>query len=508
MFRVLSQVIWGAAAAGVQAAPRDVASRAHAPLDGPQGALVDAPRWLFLAALVIAPWAYGSTTPASITLLEMLLYTISLLWFAGLLVREDRPRIHPSTLVFALLLLAQGWWMAFNAHYRHDAAQHAFAQAVSAVPWAPGSIDHDASVSMMFRLTALFLGFFVVSDMASLPEWRTRIWWTAGLTGASILLLGLLQKATDAPMIFWESRHATSQFFGTYYYPGNAGAYINLVFPLVAGLALLSMRDENAHLERAVWITTVFLFLAGAAVNFSRAGQVITCILLAIWAVEGVKQVRVNLLPGKAALAVYAGVGVAALAGLILTVGLQRPLQKWDLLQHQFTGENPRVLATRALMRMVPDARWWGLGPGTFAPAFPHYTQSLGWGIAGIWRYAHDDYLQAIVEWGWAGAFLWGMFLFGGVAHCFTGSGARSLPRTDRILLLGAGLALAGAAVHAVVDFPFQIASLQLYEATLLALGWSSGTWSVRAPYDRARDWRNAFRPAPSPATPGRSRAR
>ncbi len=450
-------------------------------LDLPEGAstfLIDGPRWLFLAILVYAPWAYGCTPRPAWEALEILLFAASSLWFLGWTVRDDRPAIHPVSVALAYLLLLQGWFMAANARFHHDMEKHAFNPVTPLLSWAPGTVDAEASITTMLRITALLMAFFVASDMAARPRWRQRIWWTAGLTGLSIILLGLLQKATDAQMIFWEYRNTTSQFFATYYYHGNAGSYINLVFPLVAGLAVLFICDRNAHARRALWIATAFLFMAAAAVNFSRSGQVITFLLLIVWLFVAANELRTpGLLPGRALTVAYVGIAAAALAGLIIFSGWQRAFEKWKILQEQVNGENPRLLALRAIRRMIPDAGWWGFGPGTFELAFPHYTQSLNRAIAGIWRYAHNDYLQTILEWGWIGAALWAVFIFGGLAKCFA---ARGLPRADRLLLIGAGLALTGAAVHALIEFPFQIASLQLYIVTYLAMGWGSGKWLIR----------------------------
>ena len=52
-----------------------------------------------------------------------------------------------------------------------------------------------------------------------------------------------------------------------------------------------------------------------------------------------------------------------------------------------------------------------GFGPGTFSIVFPFLQQEHGGDLDGILRYAHQDYLQTILEWGFlassSGPFNW-----------------------------------------------------------------------------------------------------
>lgn len=288
-------------------------------------------------------------------------------------------------------------------------------------------------------------------------------------------------------MIFWEQIETKASFFATFYYAGNAGAFINLVLTPVAGLALLAVRNPDAHALRAIWIPGWLLCLVGIFVNTSRTAQAIAIMLTVVFAVSQWRAFLGSVeLPRKSVCAVYAVAVLAAGAALVVFSGWERTASKWTLVQSQINEENPRWQAVQAAVKILPDAGVFGLGPGTFGAAFPHYTIPLGDSIAGIWRYTHNDYLQTAIEWGFFGAAVWAVLFFWGLGRCFAccqqpvaprAEKGTAPPRTktrDRLVLFCAGLSLAGVAIHALVDFPLQIASLQLYVAVFLGLGWTS----------------------------------
>ena len=141
---------------------------------------------------------------------------------------------------------------------------------------------------------------------------------------------------------------------------------------------------------------------------------------------------------------------------------------------------SPGLLTYKTCWSMHTDAGLWGFGPATFRLAFPLYIKHLGYDFIQNWRFAHEDYLQAVIEWGWIGAGAWAVLFGGGIAAGIFGYWRRGslLARFDRIFLFTVVLALFGLALHATVDFPLQIPSLQLYAAVYLGIAWGSRSWT------------------------------
>jgi hypothetical protein len=93
------------------------------------------------------------------------------------------------------------------------------------------------------------------------------------------------------------------------------------------------------------------------------------------------------------------------------------------------------------------------------------------------------EYLQTLVEWGWLGAFLWACLGLGALAWLIWSlvrhRGFSS--RSERLAATGLAAALLATFTHALVDFPLQIASLQLYTAILVGICWHHVTTTTAA---------------------------
>src|SRR5205809_368141 len=292
-------------------------------------------RLVFFAALIYAPWAYGATTSASIQITNWVLLAALVLWAIELLVSRRTPRFPGLLFFLTAALICVGAWMVFNAKSVYDSDFFVFVPLHNFAPPVAGSVDYPISVAWMIR-GALLLGIILfVADLSQSNRWLLRLWYVIGLVGGSIAFLGLLQKATGAQMIFWQLPHPNeylrvSTFFATYFYHGNAGAFLNLVWPLTAGLVIRAFSNRSNPGMRAVWISLFIVTIAGVLANTSRMSQVLALVLLfAICAQFGLALVRKLSGSGKG-IALAGGLAILlALIALAQAVHLEQPLKRW-----------------------------------------------------------------------------------------------------------------------------------------------------------------------------------
>ncbi|HET9419202.1 MAG TPA: hypothetical protein VFO30_07665 [Chthoniobacterales bacterium] len=443
--------------------------------------LGSASRWIFVAALAYAPWAYGGTTASSIATLNWLLVATLALWLVDLSIRRRVPKFPPVLIISIAALTGIGAWMAFNASAICDSEFHSFVALAQPAPRLPGSIDYALSAAWMIRVGLLLGILLFVVDLARDDRWLLWLWSAIGVIAGSIALLGLLQKATGAGTIFWQPAppYASRTFFATYYYHGNAGAYLNLVLPLTAGLVVRAFLTRGNSASRALWLTIFVLTLVAVAANTSRMAQLIALMLLLALAWQLGPRVARRLSRTEKNVALG---GAAAILAALLAVAqashLEQPIQRWEGIS---ITQDARWLAATVAMRSIAQAGAFGFGPGTFRAVFPWLNDSASVHAPGYWRFLHEDYLQVALEWGWLGSLPWAVVFFGGIfaaIRAFRAPNSRKWAPRRRLLLPLVITALAGVALHGLVDFPLQISSIQLYVATYLGLCWGAKTWT------------------------------
>jgi hypothetical protein len=446
--------------------------------------LADIPRWGVLALLVFAPWAYGSTRPWGRTVVTVSLLILLAFFLLSLLARLRLPWSNPVSAILTALLLLQGWTMVLNPKQIFDPTSFTYAPLPGAIPWLPGVVDKMTSKPQLLLVTGLIGAFWITGDMAHSRRWRTRTWWVMSLSGISLVALGMAQRLTGATAIFWDpSTDSGPTFFATYRYHANAGAFLNLVLPLIAAQAVFSFLRRSSHASMAFWSIATLTTAACAFVNVSKAAMVITVLILLIQAYQQRILFPIDTRSWSKPKLVVAGIAFfLMLTGLVWAFGFGDSFTRWVELNSSGTY-SARWLVDETIVRYaLPVSGWWGFGPGTFQITFPFFTQALGDRIAGIWQNAHQDYLQTLMEWGYLGGAVWASVLFGGLGVAIARHRGQQRSWDAETLLFSAAciLSFCGLLAHALVDFPLQIPSLQLFAAVLLGFLW-------HLPYARRR---------------------
>ena len=445
-----------------------------------------ASRWIFFGALVYAPWAYGGTTSESIQVTNWVLLGALVFWAIELLLSKRMPQFPRLLLFLTVALICVGGWMVFNARSVYDADFAVFVPLDNFAPAVTGSVDYPISAAWMIR-GALLIGIILfVADLSQSSRWLLRLWYVIGLAGGSIALLGLLQKATGADMIFWRPQTAwplrINTFFATYYYHGNAGAFLNLIWPLSFGLVIRSFARESHPWMRAMWTSVFLITMAAVLANTSRMAQLVALLLLVAICVQFGPSLLRKLSGGKGVAVVGAlAIGLALIA-FAQASHFEQALKRWRS-ETEHIPNDARWQVSRVAVRALPHAGLFGFGPGTFRVVFPTYNRTGSDQVLGTWRFLHEDYLQTLLEWGWVGGILWALLFFGGITvsiRSYKEHARREWTPRRRVLQPLVITALIGVALNALVDFPGQIESIQLYVATYLGLCWGSRLWHER----------------------------
>ena len=416
---------------------------------------------IFMASL----WLWGGTRPWTVDLIRWLLLGNLLLFCAGLIAERRFPRIPLIASLLMMMLLAEGWWHVLDIQF------HPLTEVPEGdfIPMIARFTDAPLAMKAMLLITGLIGAFCMASDLSTSRTWFMRVWIAIAVGGVSIVALGLAQSITKAPAIFWNEHEDTGNtFFAVFRYHANAGAFLNLLLPLVGGLCMISVIRQWSQAARVFWLVSFCATLASVFVNISRGGHLVCVVmfLTAFLMVILLRPLRGTMKLGKLIipfLSIVAGVVLLACC-----IGVNTSLSRWK--DQQF-DDSQRLLTYKVIVQnMIPEAGCFGNGAGSFRSLFASAVVASGRPVEGNWTKAHNDHLQTIVEWGWFGYSLWIILSAWAITKGIRLT--RSAELRVRIFGFCSSLSLFGILLHGLVDFPLQISSLQLMTALLGGMLW------------------------------------
>ena len=352
------------------------------------------------------------------------------------------------------------------------------------VEWLPQSYDGPRTLRAFWKYLAMAASFWAARDWLlgmtlnerraedessqGFPTARVALFlWVLVVSTAVLSLVGILQRLDGTDQLLWlfDGPNRSIMNFGPFPYRGHASEYLNLVWPVALGFwwakreRFVRMRGVAARVgggSHVLLLPLAAVIAMGPFLTASRGGVLIdlglvSCSFLVLFfAQRSGKRVRI---------------GLAVALAIVVFIG-------WELggetLGKRFKNASDDHLGGREQVyevgeRMENDFRIWGSGAETFARLYFLYRESP----EQIWEaYAHDDYLETRVTFGFVGfAFILASLILVPLATQF----CPGIPVSRQFLLLLI-IGMGGMLLHARFDFPFQSHSLHFVFLMLCAL--------------------------------------
>ncbi|HWP34923.1 MAG TPA: O-antigen ligase family protein [Thermodesulfobacteriota bacterium] len=371
---------------------------------------------------------------------------VALLAFAPL-VHGGVPLIPATVIRLAALVLATVWlWAALRPGGRWRIGTPVDVPVILlAVLAAASTVASVYPYASLHGFLHVATGAIVLALAAEVARERRGARWLAAaiaIGGVAQALLALAQAAVGG-----------GRPVGTYYNPNFLATAL-----VMAGALLLALRPPGRGWSAGRW--TAFAAVgAGLVTTASRGGLLAAA---AGWAWVAWQQWRLKSLAAAAVVAV----------GLVV---VPNPLRDRLLVLDE---TDPRAYTRVQIWQSAIErtlANPFGVGLNLYRYSSQQYTFPVPGDLARYGRRpesAHSDYLQVLVELGpvGLGLVLWivGALAVRARSSVRRADGAGDGP--DRALRLGAAGALAGLAVHSLVDVPFQVPALVVQGAALAGL--------------------------------------
>ena len=450
---------------------------------------------LLATALAAPPLAHRSTPPARQWLLVALLGGAALCWtLACLQARRLPPLPAPVWLGLALLGLSLWPWLAggWTPTPAAGFTENHFARVAAGWPHSVISAGPGVAVALP---AGLGLALVMAADLARERQWLLLFATVITLSAVAVVLLALMQNLSHAAGIFWRHEgRLPGHFWGTFFHHTSAGAYLNTAWPMAAGLACLyAGRRSRTLLALGAGAAAGLLFAAQAS-HVARLPLILGLLTLGLFIRRFHLWHRVS---RRTWIIALGGAGLVMLvfgrAGEIAARWGQMsfrpaahvrpvpPERQWprlvrdDLLIPNVYNAGrlgDRGEAQAAALRAIAARPWTGHGPGNWTGAASHHTSDPY--VRSFYLYlqfAHEDFLQAGVERGGAGALGFLLLLPLAVFAAF-----RAVRRPDsagpRALGWCAAAGLGAVLLQSLLDFPLQIPAVALNAHVLAGLAW------------------------------------
>ena len=426
-----------------------------------------------LAALLYTPLAFGGTTPHSVLIADALLGLGFLVAFVSWLTTRRIPRIPTTCIVVLSLLTVYGLLHWINPSSRYLPVTSQFQTLPGSISWLPATVDQAATGSVIRHLGALLLAFIVLLDRCAHSRDRWLLLRGIAISGSLVALIGILQKAGGADAMLWTTPERSGNlFFGAFRYHANATSFLLLSWPAALAVWLKTDSSKPCSLLASLDLAVLFFLVAALFVNTSKAGHFLGAISIALALIRFRHRILSATASSRPVLIILGLLSLLLLAVMVAPAFFLSE-GRWSEFFSHAGSLHGRLAVYRACFGALDESGLFGTGPGTFLLVFPYYSLDFKEQITKTYTHAHQDYLEALIEWGWLGFSGWLVLVGGGIITALRKCAKDRRSAHQEIATSVALLALLLVLVHAFFDFPLQIPAIQLPFMVFLAIAWA-----------------------------------
>ena len=484
--------------------------------------------WGLLFLLVVTPLAFGTVHLWSITVMELLVALLVILWMIKMIVlqrlRVESPEafarltetqvrlpvnrlglvktpLNLPILLFIALVLFQMTplppsalrLMSANAYQLYEEllpyswpASEAkdVGELVSEIRgpgWRSLSVYAGATKGELLKLLSYAAVFFLVVNNLRTKRQLGRLTKTVIGVGFFISLLGILQYLSGTEKLYWFRDASYAEPFGPYINRNHFAGYVGMALGLAMGYLITlerrptrkdlsgsfgerPQRAEEVGPKKALLGFLIIIMTAAIFLSLSRGG--VASVLLAMAVFSFLLGMRRTQRRKRRAVPI-----ILSLALIFLVwVGMDPIINRLSSFLEPTKIENLRPVIWQDTLGLIGHFPIMGTGLGTYRHIYPGYKTVPRQRLV---THAHNDYLELAAETGFAGLLL----ALGTLGFVLAWTVRRWFQRRDPYaigLALGALVAAATFLFHAVVDFNFHIPANALTFSAVLGLSVSA----------------------------------
>lgn len=400
---------------------------------------------------------------------------------------DSRPRENLASLMrfpvfwFGLLFLIYIVIQGLNPAWKWvESKEYWWLQPIDHLTWLPSGMDTPFQDVNPFRMLIIMgsIWMMVCALWVGVKHRRALLFlfWIMCLNCAVVALVSVLLKLKniEIPFVIGERER---YLIGPFLYVNHAAAFFNLGITVALGLFFYYQQQTQRKLSPSsphmVFLVLALVILVAVAFSLSVGGMTLAVVLILFFALviiflwlirpkSHISPVLILLILG-----LIAGFSWTAYRTLDIDAIKREYHRSWN--QVAQGDKDSRPILYEATHQMFKDNWLWGWGAGSYRFYFPVYQQEypILWENRGkrlFWRYAHNDWLQYLVEYGVVGSSILALILF----YCIENSLRlyRYLKPFQVILYFGCTLTL----VHSIFDFILQSPSI-LVTLCFVAIG-------------------------------------